>query len=81
MSVPMAVRRRLQRLEAEYSPGTQAPPTAEDLTIIAAAVAETGRPWADLTIEEILRADAYRDGERAHLERVAAAMPPDRRRA
>lgn len=81
MSVPADVRRRLQRLEEEHPPCTQAAPTAEDLMTMAAIEAEAGRPWATLTIEEILRTDAYRDGERARLERVAAAMPPDRRRA
>jgi|GEM_PF-3567450 hypothetical protein len=82
MTVPADLLRRLDRLEAIAIARTMtAAPAAEDLAAVAAIEAETGRPIADLAIEEILRTEAFRSNEREYLERVAAATAPEARRA
>ncbi len=82
MTVPADLLRRLDRLEAiALVRKMAAAPTEEDLATVAAVEAETGRPIADLAIEEILRTEAFRSNEREYLERVAAATAPEARRA
>ena len=82
MTVPADLLRRLDRLEAiALVRKMAAAPTEEDLATVAAIEAETGRPIADLAIEEILRTEAFRSNEREYLERVAAATAPEARRA
>ena len=82
MSTRADLLRRLDRLEAiTLARKMAAGPTDQDRAAVAAIEAETGRPIAELAIDEILRTEAFRSNEREYLERVAAATAPEARRA
>ena len=81
MSAPADLLRRLDRLEAiALARKMAAGPTDQDRAAVAAIEAETGRPIAELAIDEILRTEAFRSNEREYLEAVAAATAPEARR-
>ena len=80
MSVPADIRRRVTQLETDTTPPRAPPPTAGDLALRAAVAEELGRPWAGLTVEEVLGTQAFLQHERATLTARAEAVLPGRRR-